>query len=80
MGKTDFQFTDSDLQDFIRCGYVILTPDYPPKLHQTIQRKTDLAFESGDPGNRILQQVPELQQVFNHPDVHQTVLLAILLA
>ena len=72
MGKTDFQFTDSDLQDFIRCGYVILTPDYPPKLHQTIQRKTDLAFESSDPGNRILQQVPELQQVFNHPDVHQT--------
>ena len=34
------------LQNFIRNGYVILKPDYPDELHQTIHSKTQLAFKN----------------------------------
>ena len=51
--------TNLVLQNFIRNGYVILKPDYPDELHQTIHRKTQLAFKNGNPGNKILEHVPE---------------------
>lgn len=63
--------TDSVLQNFIRNGYVILNPDYPEELHQTIYKKTQLAFTNGNPGNQILEHVPELHQIFDHVEIQQ---------
>ena len=63
--------TDSVLQNFIRNGYVILNPDYPEELHRTIHKKTQLAFTNGNPGNQILEQVPELHQIFDHVEIQQ---------
>ena len=61
--------TNLVLQNFIRNGYVILKPDYPDELHQTIHRKTQLAFKNGNPGNKILEHVPELHKIFDHVEV-----------
>ena len=63
---------DFTLQDFIRNGYVVLKPDYPDELHQTIHRKTQLAFKNGNLGNKILEHVPELHKIFDHVEVRQT--------
>ena len=64
--------TNLVLQNFIRNGYVILKPDYPDELHQTIHRRTQLVFKNGNPGNKILEHVPELHKIFDHVEVRQT--------
>ena len=60
------------LQNFIRNGYVILKPDYPDELHQTIHRKTQLAFKNGNFGNKTLEHVPTLHKILDHVEVRQT--------
>ena len=62
---------DAQMQDYIAKGYIILKTDLPTSFHQMIYQRTEQIFEqTGNPGNNILPQIPEMQQVFDHPTVH----------
>ena len=62
---------DSDMQEFIRRGYVTVEADMPAGFHEEVYRRTDevLAEYGGNPGNNILPMVPDLQRVLDHPRV-----------
>ena len=69
---------DEDIRHFIVNGYVNVTADVPPHIHETIYDKTDELFAGatdfrGDrqhnPLNNILPLVPELQIVLESPEV-----------
>ena len=72
MVNKKYLLNNQDMSQFIANGYLLLKPDYPAGLHQTIKKRTEHIFESGDPGNRILEQVPELYEIFDHPVVKGT--------
>jgi hypothetical protein len=68
--KTEL-FNDAQMQDYIAKGYVLLKVDQPASFHQMIYERTEQVFEHmGNPGNNILPQIPEMQQVLDHPRVH----------
>ncbi|HIM12016.1 TPA: phytanoyl-CoA dioxygenase [Candidatus Poribacteria bacterium] len=63
-------FTDEQMKQFIANGYVIIKPDIPTSLHETISQKLDeVIAKEGNPGNNLLPRVPEIQEVFDHPVV-----------
>ena len=61
---------DSRMQSFIADGYAVVETDLPADFHQSIYRQIEevLATE-GNPGNNLLPRVPDLQQVFDQPQV-----------
>jgi len=62
---------DQTMQRFIRDGYITFKPDFPDGFHQRIYDRIEATIEqSGNPGNNLLPRVPELMQVFDHPQVH----------
>ena len=67
-----YLLNNQEMSQFIVNGYLVLKPDYPAELHQTIHKRTEHIFESGDPGNHIWEQVPELYEIFDHPVVKGT--------
>ena len=64
------KFSDEDMRHFIVNGYVTVKPEFPRSFHDRIYQRTKAVFESaGNPGNNLLPQVPEIQEVFEHPSV-----------
>lgn len=62
--------TDQQVQRFIVDGYTIVQADYGEAFHAGIRSKLDGVLEAeGNLGNNILPRVPEIAQVFEHPNV-----------
>ena len=61
---------DRKMQEFIANGFTTIKVNLPPEFHEEIYRKTDEVFEKeGNPGNNVLPRVPEIQTVFDQPEV-----------
>ena len=64
------KLSEEQMRDFVANGYISLKPDLPESFHREIYETTEKAFERvGNPGNNILPMVPQLQQVFDHPQI-----------
>jgi|GEM_PF-3109047 len=62
---------DQAMQNFIRQGFVKIHTDFSADFHQNVyDRMTSILEKSGKPGNNLLPNIPEIQDVFNHPAVH----------
>jgi hypothetical protein len=62
--------SDAQMKEFIANGYLVLKSSLPKEYHQEVFRKTEEVFErEGNPGNNILPRVPEIQNVFNQPEI-----------
>ena len=62
--------TDREIQQFIVNGYTIRSADLGEAFHAGLRAKLDAVLdEEGNLGNNILPRVPEIAQVFDHPDV-----------
>jgi hypothetical protein len=62
--------TDLEVQQFIVTGCTIIHADYPAEFHVGILDKIETVFkEEGNLGNNILPRIPEIGQVFAHPNV-----------
>jgi hypothetical protein len=59
--------TDDEVVSFIIRGYHVVETDFPPGFHQAICEELGRLDEN--PGDAILQRVPQLQQVYDHPRV-----------
>ena len=70
MADKPYEFSDEDMRHFIVNGYVTVKPEFPRSFHERIYQQTKAIFElDGNPGNNLLPQVPEIQEVFDHPVV-----------
>ena len=68
--SSDDLFTDEQMREFLTNGFVIIKPDLPKSIHDTIYQKLDEVVDmDGNPGNNLLPRVPEIQDIFNHPTV-----------
>ena len=62
--------TDGEVQRFIVDGCMTVHADYPPSFHANIHDQIETVFEKeGNPGNNILPRIPQIGQVFEHPNV-----------
>ena len=62
--------SDEDVQRFIVDGCMTVQADYPPSFHADIHDQIETIFEAeGNPGNNILPRIPQIGQVFEHPNV-----------
>ena len=61
---------DSQVQQFIRDGYIQLEAGFGQPVHQNIYDALEEVFEKeGNVGNNILPRIPQIKQVFAHPTV-----------
>ncbi len=61
---------DQAMQAFIIYGYLLLEPDLPPGFNQSVHQQIVEVFQRrGQPYNEILEEVPDLHTVYDHPDV-----------
>ncbi len=62
---------DSQVQDFIMKGYLVLTPSLSFAFHQAVLEKIKMMNPSrkDNPGNNILPVLPELNLVYEDPVV-----------
>ena len=61
---------DRRMQSFIADGYTVVKTDLPADFHQSIYRQIEtLLATEGNPGNNLLPRIPDLQQVFDQPQV-----------
>ena len=64
------RLSDAELQRFLVDGYLTLRLDLPAAFHRRVYDRIGSVLEgSGNPRNNILPAVPELRQVFGHPQV-----------
>ena len=71
-------FDDEQIHEFIVNGYVVLNPEVPDDLHESILQKLQFVFEEEfNPGNNILPRVPEMYRILNSPEV-QGALISVL--
>lgn len=62
--------SDAQMRDFIVNGFVTVTTDLPAQFHDAVYEKTVSVFDKeGNPGNNLLPRIPEIQQVFDDPNV-----------
>ena len=62
---------DAAMRRFITDGYVVLRPEFPREFHDRIYHQIESVLAEGNnPRNNLLPRVPELTQVFDHPEVH----------
>ena len=62
--------SDSQMQQFIVNGYVTLRADFPAAFHESVRTQAEEIFSTrGNPGNDILPAIPQLNEVFSHPEV-----------
>ena len=70
MPDPKYLLDDSKMQEFIANGFITIKVDLPPGFHEEIYRKTDEVFQKeGNPGNNVLPRIPEIQTVFDQPEV-----------
>ena len=73
MDEKDFLLDDEGMRAFIVDGYAFVHPDFPPEFHESVYRQIEDLFEKeGNPGNEILDRVPDLHEVYDHPAVRGT--------
>src|SRR5579862_2675617 len=61
---------DDAMKRFITQGYLVVETDFPESFHQEVCRSIEgLLARRGNPGNEILEEVPALQEVYDHPTV-----------
>jgi hypothetical protein len=61
---------DEAMKRFIVEGYLLVETDLPPAFHTGICREIEAVLEREEnPGNDILERVPALQEVYDHPAV-----------
>lgn len=61
---------DEEVQRFIVDGCMTVHAAYPPSFHANIYDQIETVFEKeGNPGNNILPRIPQIGQVFEHPNV-----------
>jgi phytanoyl-CoA dioxygenase PhyH len=62
---------DDAMKRFITQGYHIVEVDFPPEFHESVCQQIDAVFErrGGNPLNEILEEVPDLYKVWEHPVV-----------
>lgn len=71
MPDPKYLLDDVKMQEFIANGFITIKVDLPPEFHEEIYRKTDEVFiKEGNPGNNVLPRIPEIQTVFDQPEVH----------
>ena len=70
MDDARFRLTDAQLQRFLVDGYLVLRPNLPEGFHRRVYERLAAVMEqTGNPYNNLLPEVPELGQVFCHPEV-----------
>ena len=61
---------DAQLRHFIVNGFVTVTTELPAQFHDAVYEKTvDVFDKEGNPGNNLLPRIPEIQSVFDDPNV-----------
>ncbi|MCY3740925.1 MAG: HEAT repeat domain-containing protein [Candidatus Poribacteria bacterium] len=62
--------SDAQMRHFIANGFVTVTTELPAQFHDAVYEKTvDVFDKEGNPGNNLLPRIPEIQQVFDDPNV-----------
>lgn len=62
--------SDAQMREFIVNGFVTVTTDLSAEFHDAIYEKTMSVFDKeGNPGNNLLPRIPEVQQIFDDPNV-----------
>ncbi|MBI2192515.1 MAG: phytanoyl-CoA dioxygenase family protein [Planctomycetes bacterium] len=70
MSTPSHRLSDEAVRDFIIYGYLIVEPDFPPGFHENIYIAIEKLIQAkGNVGNRVLEEVPDLTRVFEHPQV-----------
>lgn len=68
MALNNHLLTDSQLQFYIKNGYISLTSSRPKELHQQIFKQMEAIFEKeGNPGNNMVPRIPEIQEILTDP-------------
>ena len=61
---------DAQMRHFIVNGFVTVTTELPAQFHDAVYEKTVTVFDKeGNPGNNLLPRIPEIQKVFDDPNV-----------
>jgi len=61
---------DEQVQKFIADGYLQVQADYPDPFHKDVYQQIETVFdEEGNLGNNILPRIPQIGQVYEHPNV-----------
>lgn len=62
--------SDAQMREFIVNGFVTVTTELPAQFHDAVYEKTMSVFDKeGNPGNNLLPRIPEIQSVFDDPNV-----------
>ena len=62
--------SDAQLRYFIVNGFVTVTTQLPVQFHDAVYEKTVTVFDKeGNPGNNLLPRIPEIQKIFDDPNV-----------
>lgn len=68
---TQYLLSDDQLVQFIVDGYLLVQTDFPADFHTSVCAQIDAVFaEAGNPGDAILDRVPDLYKVYADPRVH----------
>lgn len=63
-------FDDRQMQQFLVKGYAAVQTELAPSFHAAMrQRALDVIETEGNPGNNLIPRIPELQQLFDDPQV-----------
>jgi len=69
MSNKQYLLTDEEVAHFITYGYRIVEPDFPDGFNESICNELDVELAHTNPMNAILDRVPKLNQVYDHPKV-----------
>lgn len=62
--------SDEQVQQFIVDGYLLVQAEYPEPFHRDVYTQIEHVFdEEGNLGNNILPRIPQIGQVYEHPNV-----------
>ena len=60
--------TDTQIQDYLTHGYLVLRTGHPAAFHRRILRQIETLYATaGNPGNDILPRVPDLYEILHDP-------------
>jgi len=60
---------DAAMVKFIIDGYLLVQTELPDEFHETVARQIDAVFKEVNPGDAILDKVPDLHAVYADPNV-----------
>ena len=64
-----YLLTDEQVASFITHGYLIVVPDFPHGFNESICNELDVELTADNPMNSILERIPKLSKVYDHPKV-----------